>query len=200
MHFLRRTTRQIRTVVLGLAALGCAGNAAGRPGRLAPQEIALLAPTTITVSNFPIHRVLVFQLVRQLYAEEGVTLPATPDGDTLLVSAPVARGEYEVVYRVRLHPGEKVHLVSLDALYRTPGDSVTYVLTDAARGELGRVWNAQLRMARKLFERRFGKCCVYGTAQWRDVHRWSPAALGPAESVSGRYASFGAAYDYLTLY
>jgi hypothetical protein len=186
MLFLRRSTRQVGTVALVLAGLACAGSAAARPGRLAPQEIKLLAPTTITISNFPIHRVLVFQLVRQLYAEEGVTLPTIPEGDTLLVSTPVERGAYEVVYRVRLHPGEKVHLVSLDALYRTPGDSVTYVLTDAARGELGRVWNAQLRMSRKLFERRFGKCCVYGTATSRDVNTWSPIVLAPVDSAPDR--------------
>lgn len=120
-------------------------------------RLELLAPTTITISNFPIDPRLVFQLVRQMYAEEGVTLPATAEGDTLLVSPPVARGTHEIVYRVRLHPGERVHLVSLDVLYRTPGDSVTYVLTQDARGELGRVWNGQLRVTRKLLERRFGK-------------------------------------------
>jgi hypothetical protein len=96
-----------------------------------------------------------------VYADEDVTLPAIAEGDTLLVSPPVARGAYEIVYRARLHPGERVHLVSLDALYRTPGDSLTYVLTQDARGELARVWNGQLRVTRKLYERRFGKCCVY---------------------------------------
>ena len=122
-----------------IAVLACAGAAGARPGRLAPDGVELLAPTTITVSNFPIHPVLVFQLVRAMYAEEGVTLPQGTGGDTLLVSPPVTRGSYEVTYRVRLHSGERSHLVSLDALYRTPGDSLSYVVTQGSRGDLSRV-------------------------------------------------------------
>lgn len=160
------------TLALMLAGLACAG--AARPGRVAPPGIELLAPTTITISNFPIHPALVFQLIREVYADEDVTLPAIAEGDTLLVSPPIPRGAYEIVYRARLHPGERSHLVSLDALYRTPGDSATYVLTHDARGELARVWNGQLRVTRKLYERRFGKCCVYGAASSDDTDKLVP--------------------------
>jgi hypothetical protein len=174
MHM--RLARRAGILFLVLAAGACAGGANPRPGRLAPAGVELLAPTTITLSNFPIHQVLVVQLVRGLYADEGVSVPERPTGDTLLLSTPVTRGNYEVTYRVRLHLGEKTHLVSLDALYRAAADSVSYIVTHDARGELGRVWNGQLRMARKLLERRFGKCCVYDHS---DGAAAAPGHAGP---------------------
>jgi hypothetical protein len=180
-----RLARRAGILVLVLAAGACAGGANPRPGRLAQAGVELLAPTTITLSNFPLHQVLVVQLVRGLYADEGVSFPERPTGDTLLLSAPVTRGNYEVTYRVRLHLGEKTHLVSLDALYRASADSVSYIVTHDARGELGRVWNGQLRMARKLLERRFGKCCVYDHSDGAAAARGHPGQLGrnPSEVV-----------------
>ena len=76
-------------------------------------------------------------------------------GDTLLESLPIPRDSFEVVHRIRIRPSDRT-LVSIDAVYRLPPDSAWYFITADGRGTLGRVWNTQLRLARKLYERREG--------------------------------------------
>ena len=145
--------QRLALIATALAYVACAS--AVLPPRPAADDVAITAPTTITVSYFTLPLGRVVGIVRSVYDEDRIPLPDQVIGDTLLESLPIQRDSFAVVHRVRIRPSDRT-LVSIDAVYRLPSDSAWYFVTQDSRGTLGRVWNTQLRLARKLYERREG--------------------------------------------